>query len=156
MDCDRMAGMSFQVIRVIPVFRIFSVEKAREFYLDYLGCKVDFEHRFDERAPLFMQVSRDGLVLRLSEHYGDGTPGSAVTLHVEGVRELHAELTAKNYGYYRPGLNKTFYGALQLTLLDPFGNRLMLDELFDDPGEAEPAQFWNPETVGSPHEHLRA
>jgi len=118
--------MSFQVLRVIPVFRIFSVEKAKEFYFDYLGCKLDFEHRFDERAPLFMQVSRDGLVLRLSEHYGDGSPGAAVTMHVRGVRALHAELMVKNYGYYRPGLQETFYGALQLT-------RLMLDELPEEP-----------------------
>jgi uncharacterized glyoxalase superfamily protein PhnB len=127
--------MSFRTLRVIPVFRIFSVEKAREFYLDYLGFTVDFEHRLDERAPLFMQVSRNGLTLRLSEHYGDGSPGAAVTVHVEGVRELHAEITAKNYGYYRPGLEKTFYGALQLRLLDPFGNRIMLDEL--DAGKPE-------------------
>jgi len=121
--------MSFRTVKVMPVFRIFSVEKAREFYLDYLGFQVDFEHRFDERAPLFMQVSRGGLTLRLSGHYGDGSPGAAVTVHVEGVRELHAELTAKNYGYYRPGVQKTFYGALQLKLLDPFGNHLLLDEL---------------------------
>ena len=126
--------MSFRTVKVMPVFRIFSVEKAREFYLDYLGFQVDFEHRFDERAPLFMQVSRDGLTLRLSEHYGDGSPGAAVTVHVEGVRALHAELTAKNYGYYRPGLQKTFYGALQLKLLDPFGNHLMLDELQPETG----------------------
>jgi uncharacterized glyoxalase superfamily protein PhnB len=57
----------------------------------------------------------------------------AVTIHAEGVREFHAELTAKNYGYYRPGLEKTFYGALQLKLLDPFGNRLMLDQLQSEP-----------------------
>ena len=88
--------MSFRALKVMPVLRIFSVEKAREFYLDYLGFQVDFEHRFDDRAPLFMQVSRDGLTLRLSEHYGDGSPGAAVTVHVEGVREFHAELTAKN------------------------------------------------------------
>jgi len=127
--------MAFRALQVIPVLRIFSVEKAREFYLDYLGFQVDFEHRFDERAPLFMQVSRDGLVLRLSEHYGDGSPGAAVTVHVQGVRELHAELTAKDYGYLRPGLEKTFYGALQLRLLDPFGNRLMLDELQPETAE---------------------
>ena len=126
--------MSFRALKVMPVLRIFSVEKAREFYLDSLGFHVDFEHRFDERAPLFMQVSRDGLVLRLSEHYGDGSPGAAVTVHVQGVRELHAELTAKNYGYLRPGLQETFYGALQLNLLDPFGNRLMLDELQPENG----------------------
>jgi len=127
--------MAFRALQVIPVLRIFSVEKAREFYLDYLGFQVDFEHRFDERAPLFMQISRDGLVLRLSEHYGDGSPGAAVTVHVQGVRELHAELTAKDYGYLRPGLEKTFYGALQLRLLDPFGNRLMLDELQPETAE---------------------
>jgi hypothetical protein len=125
--------MSFRALQVIPVLRIFSVEKAKEFYLDYAGFKTDWEHRFDDQAPLFMQISRDGLVLRLSEHYGDGTPGSAFTAIVKGVRELHAELTAKNYGYYRPGLVETFYGALQLTLLDPFGNRLMLDELKEEP-----------------------
>jgi uncharacterized glyoxalase superfamily protein PhnB len=131
--------MSFHVLKVIPVLRIFSVEKAREFYLDYLGFQVDFEHRFDDRAPLFMQVSRDGLTLRLSEHYGDGSPGAAVTVHVTGVRELHTELTAKNYGYYRPGLETTFYGALQLRLLDPFGNRIILDELQVETTENDPA-----------------
>ena len=30
----------------IPVLRIFSVEKARAFYVDYLGFAVDWEHRF--------------------------------------------------------------------------------------------------------------
>ena len=75
-----------------------------------------------------MQVSRDGLVIQLSEHYGDGTPGSVFFVSFEGVRELHAELAAKNYGYWRPGLGKTFYETPQLTLLDPFGNRLMLGE----------------------------
>jgi hypothetical protein len=82
--------MSFRALRVIPVLRIFSVEKARKFSFDYLGFHLDFEHCFDEKAPLFMQVSRDGLVLRHSEHYGDGSPGSGVTVHVEGIRELYA------------------------------------------------------------------
>ncbi|HBO82442.1 MAG TPA: glyoxalase/bleomycin resistance/extradiol dioxygenase family protein, partial [Cupriavidus sp.] len=27
----------------IPILRIFSVEKAREFYLDFLGFQVDWE-----------------------------------------------------------------------------------------------------------------
>lgn len=46
--------------------------------MDYLGCTVDWEHRFDDLAPLYMQVSRGSLVLHLSEHYGDGTPGAVV------------------------------------------------------------------------------
>ena len=68
--------MTIESQRTVPIFRIFSLEKAREFYLDFLGFKVDWEHRFEPDAPVFMQVSRDGLVLHLSEHFGDGTPGS--------------------------------------------------------------------------------
>jgi hypothetical protein len=88
--------MSFRAQKVIPILRIFSVEKAREFYLDYAGFHVAWEHRFDDRAPLCMQISRNGLVLHLSEHYGDGSPGTSFHVQVEGVRELHTELAAKN------------------------------------------------------------
>jgi hypothetical protein len=57
--------MSYRTLGVIPVLRIFSVEKAREFYLDYAGFHLDWEHRFDATAPLFMQISRNRLVLQL-------------------------------------------------------------------------------------------
>jgi hypothetical protein len=32
------------------------------------------EHRFDETAPLYLEISRDGLVLHLSEHHGFNEP----------------------------------------------------------------------------------
>ena len=48
--------MPFQVTRVVPIFRIFSVEKAREFYLDFLGFTVDWEHRFGPDFPVYMQI----------------------------------------------------------------------------------------------------
>ncbi len=120
--------MSPRALRVVPILRIFSVDKAREFYLDYLGCHLDWEHRFDENAPLYMQVSRDGLVLHLSEHHGDGSPGANLQVDFEGVRDLHAELSAKNYRYLRPGITESFWGTPRLNLLDPFGNRLQLCE----------------------------
>jgi len=82
--------MAFTVDRVIPIMRIFDEARAREFYVDYLGCTVDWEHRFDERAPLYMQVSRGDMVLHLSEHHGDGSPGHTVYVGANGVRELHA------------------------------------------------------------------
>ena len=66
--------MPIQFARAVPIFRIFSLEKAREFYLDFLGFKVDWEARFEPDAPVYMQVSRNGLVFHLSEHHGDGTP----------------------------------------------------------------------------------
>jgi len=65
--------MPFEVGRVVPIVRIFDEDRAREFYLGYLGCRVDWEHRFDGEGPLYMQVSRGALVLHLSEHHGDGS-----------------------------------------------------------------------------------
>lgn len=120
--------MTFRPGRVVPILRIFSIKKAREFYLDYLGFHLDWEHRFDDNAPCYLQVSRDGLLPHLSEHHGDGSPGTAFKVNAEGVRERHAELASKNYGYWRPGLNGTFYGMLQLKILDPFGNQIFLEE----------------------------
>src|ERR1700721_881756 len=61
---------------VIPILRIFDVAKADEFYLGFLGFSIDWDHRFDLEAPLYRQVSRDGLVLHLSENHGDGTRGA--------------------------------------------------------------------------------
>jgi hypothetical protein len=75
--------------QVIPILRIFSIEKAREFYIGYLGFKIDWEYRFDDNAPLYMQVSLGTLVLHLTEHHGDSCPGSTVFVKVTGLDEYH-------------------------------------------------------------------
>src|SRR5262249_37301718 len=56
-DKDEL-NMPLQMLQTIPLLRIFSVEKAREFYVGFLGFGIDWEHRFDETAPMYMQVSR--------------------------------------------------------------------------------------------------
>jgi catechol 2,3-dioxygenase-like lactoylglutathione lyase family enzyme len=116
----------------IPIFRIFDVAKAKEFYVGFLGFRVDWEHRFDETAPLYMQVSRDGLVLHLSEHSGDGTPGTVVYVTAHGVADLHRELLDKPYKYLRPGLEEGHAGGASMCLLDPFGNTLRIEERVAD------------------------
>jgi hypothetical protein len=120
--------MTVQFQRVVPIFRIFSLEKAREFYLDFLGFKVDWEHRFEPEAPVFMQISRDGLVIHLSEHHGDGTPGSIAHVYMTGVKDLHRELTAKKYRHMRPGLREQEWGMTELGVIDPFNNRITFGE----------------------------
>src|SRR5437868_13069115 len=96
--------MPLTTTQVIPVFRIFDVAKAKEFYIDYLGFKIDWEHTFEENSPLYMQVSLGDFVLHLSEHYGDGCPGSTVIMKVTGLEEGHSELTGINDKYLRPGI----------------------------------------------------
>lgn len=120
--------MAISFLHTVPILRIFSVGKANEFYVGYLGFHVDWEHRFPDAVPVYMQVSRGGLVFHLSEHYGDGTPGSAVYVQMEGVEEFHRELTAKNYGYLRPGLDRTEWNTLAVNLIDPFGNKIRFNE----------------------------
>ena len=120
--------MSIAFDLTVPIFRIFSLEKAREFYLDFLGFKIDWQHRFEPDAPVFMRISRDGLVLHLSEHFGDGTPGSVVYVYMKGVRELHRELSEKKYRHMRPGLQQQEWGMTELGVIDPFNNRITFGE----------------------------
>lgn len=121
---------------LIPILRMFDETRAREFYLDYLGGQIAFEHRFGDDFPLYMGVLIGGVELHLSEHHGDGTPGTYVRLEIDDVRAFHAELTAKNYKYLRPGLQEQDWGFIEISLSDPFGNKL----IFCEPQESLKAQ----------------
>ncbi len=113
--------------RVIPVLRIFDPGKAKEFYVTYLGMTVDWEHRFEPELPLYLQVSRGDLVLHLSEHHGDGMPGTVVYVDTTDVASLHAELHAKQYAHFTPGLETDEIGT-HVSVLDPFGNTLRFNQ----------------------------
>lgn len=119
----------------VPILRIFSVEKAGDFYVDYLGFTVDWEHRSERSMPLYLQISRSGLRLHLSEHHGDGSPGVALHLPLRGIRELHAELDSKAYPYLNPAISRTPFG-FALDLIDPFGNQLRFTEPVEAPASA--------------------
>ena len=114
-----------QLGSVTPILRIFDEVKARAFYVDFLGFEVDWEHRFEPGLPLYLQVSRGDCVLHLSEHHGDCCPGAALRIEVDDVDAFHAELTAKEYGYARPGIDDTPWGSREMAIKDPFGNRLV-------------------------------
>lgn len=121
-----------QFTRIIPIVRIFSIEKAKEFYSGFLGMNVDWEHRFEEgKPPVYIQVSRGGLALHLSEHHGDATPGSNVFVEMHGLREFHREITARGYPYMRPGIEKAPWGGICMEVIDPFGNRLRFADRSD-------------------------
>ena len=112
----------------IPILRIFDRAKALEFYAGFLGFRVDWEHRFDADAPLYMQVSLENCVLHLTEHHGDCCPGSTVFLRVSGLEDYHREIVAKGYGYMRPGVELAPWNAKLMEVTDPFGNRLRFNE----------------------------
>lgn len=119
---------SLRLDQAVPIVRIFDVAKASEFYFGFLGFSLDWEHRYGENFPLYMQISRSGLRLHLSEHAGDATPGGNMCVYMTGIRELHRELQAKDYRYMKPGLEDQG-GRLELQVTDPFSNRIRFMEL---------------------------
>ena len=119
----------------IPIIRIFSEEKAREFYVDFLGFSIEWQHRYGESFPRYAQIRRSDLTIHLSEHHGDASPGTAIFVPVTDIDALHAELRDKNYPYGKPGVQLLEWGkALQVS--DPFGNRIRFCELAKKEGEA--------------------
>ncbi len=87
--------------------------------------------------PLYAQVSRDGLVLHLSEHHGDACPGSTVLVRMSGIEAFHRDLVAKDYAFAKPGLETAPWGAWVVEVTDPFGNRLRFSEAPPRDGEGQ-------------------
>src|SRR5581483_7241728 len=109
----------------VPILRIFDEAKARAHYIDYLGFKVDFEHRFEPGTPIYLGLSRGDCRLHLSEHHGDGTPGTFVRVRVDALEGYLAELQAKPYKYSRAGIMDTEWKTREMTIGDGFGNKLI-------------------------------
>lgn len=114
--------------KVIPVLRIFDYAKAIEFYIDWLGFTIEWEHEFEPGMPKYLEVRKDEIVLHLTEHHGDGTPGTHVFIWCEGLKAYHSELLEKKYKYNRPGFEEAFYGAWNVTVVDPFNNKISFNE----------------------------
>jgi uncharacterized glyoxalase superfamily protein PhnB len=120
------------LITTTPILRIFDQAKAKEFYVDFLEFVIDWEHRFGDSLPLYMQVSKDSCVVHLSEHHGDAIPGSALRIETTDISGLNQRLPAKNYRYARPGVETTEWKTREMRLTDPFGNRLLFFERIRD------------------------
>lgn len=114
--------------KAIPIIRIFDEAKARDFYLDFLGMKVDWEHRFEQNFPIYMQVSKDNLVFHLSEHSGDCTPGGKVFVLVDDFEGLFNEIDSKDYKYNHPVIEHAPWGDRCFTIIDPFSNKILFNE----------------------------
>ncbi len=95
---------------VIPILRIFDTPKADEFYRGFLGFTVDWDHRFDPHAPLYRQVSRGNLVLHLSEHHGDGSPGARLRVMMRGVEAVSSRDQREGLSLHAAGPRKGTLG----------------------------------------------
>jgi ribosomal-protein-alanine N-acetyltransferase len=109
---------------VLPILRFFDLAATRRFYLDYLGCGLEWQEGEGDR-PIDLEVSRGALRLHQSCFHGDGTPGTAVLIETIGVDELHEELGARGYPFLNPGIGEGPGGiGREMTLIDPASNLL--------------------------------
>jgi uncharacterized glyoxalase superfamily protein PhnB len=76
-----------------------------------------------------MQISRDGCVIQLSEHYGDASPGATLRIETTELDAFQQQLSAKMYKCARPGAPQEMpWGAREVGMRDPFGNKLIFTD----------------------------
>jgi catechol 2,3-dioxygenase-like lactoylglutathione lyase family enzyme len=117
----------FRVTSVIPILRMYDVEATTRFYVEYLGCSLDWQAGEGDR-PVYLQVSRGELRLHLSSHHDDGTPGTAVLVMTPDLDGLHAELHERGYPFLNPGIEPGPSGGREMQLIDPASNRIRFYE----------------------------
>jgi hypothetical protein len=115
--------------RAIPVLRIYDYQKTIEFYINWLGFKIDWEDKPGD-TPVYMQLSLGDIVIHLSEHYGDCSPGAKVYIEdFTGLEKYHQQLLDKQYKFMRPGIAPTPWNPniLCMEVIDPFTNKLIFN-----------------------------
>ena len=75
-----------------------------------------------------MQVSRHNFVIHLSEHSGDGTPGSKVFVNTDELDNLFEEISSKKYKFNKPEISTAPWGDKIFEVTDPFSNRILFNE----------------------------
>ena len=124
----------------VPILRIFDRAKAVEFYVDFLGFTLDWEHGgHADHSPLYAQVSRGGARLHLSEHHGDASPGGAALIPVTDIADLHSQLQGRDYDFARPGVRDEEWGRV-MVVIDPFHNRIVFHQPVADEVEPRPSE----------------
>ena len=92
----------FKIESAIPVLRMLDEDKAKAFYLDYLGFQVDWEGRQSLTSPLYMQIRLGDSLLHLDGHAGEDAPIYQVIIQVVGLQEYCDYLIAKKAEYPKP------------------------------------------------------
>ena len=106
-----------------PILKVKDAATSIRFYCDLLGFHEDWIHRFEEDFPAYASVSRDPLILHLSEHEGDGTQNADLFVHVLDVDSVYEEFTANGL-LTNPPVSEPEIGLRQFEFDDPDGHHI--------------------------------
>ena len=88
--------IQFMSISSDPAHSSTSARPVSSLYQGFLGFKVDWDHRFDNNLlSTTRQVSRGDLILHLSEHSGDGSPGARLRVMMRSGENIHGEISGQ-------------------------------------------------------------
>jgi len=109
----------------VPILRVKDARVSAKFYQDAMGFKVDWEHRFADDFPIYMQVSRPPLALHLSEHQGGGTTAAEFFVRVPDVDAVYQAMVDQGI---KPESEPTDqeYGMRDFLIVDPDGHSITL------------------------------
>lgn len=116
---------------VTPQFRITDTPRSLAFYVGRLGFVVDREHRFAPGLPVFMQLTRAGQSIFLTEHTDDCEVGGAAYFVVPDVDACYKEFLSRGVAVTEPPEDAP-YGPREMLLTDPDGNRLRFASPFGE------------------------
>ena len=85
--------MAEPTFRTVPILRIFDVAKAKEFYVGFLGLQVDWEHRFEPDAPVYIATV---------------DPPTFMTVARAGNKDLNSPLS-QTYDFFSPHLTACYF-----------------------------------------------
>lgn len=108
---------------VIPQLRITNAGRSIAFYVDGLGFTIDWEHRFEPGFPVFMQLTRAGQTIFLTEHAGDCQTGGAAYFVVPDVDACYREFISRGISPTEPPADMP-WGPREMVVTDPDRNRL--------------------------------
>jgi catechol 2,3-dioxygenase-like lactoylglutathione lyase family enzyme len=123
--------------RVVPALRITDYQRSKSFYVERLGFRVEWEHRFEPHFPVFMAITRDDMEIYLTEHSGDCQVGGLVHFVIEDVDAWHQEFQERGVRATEPPNNDL--GFRNMTITDPDGNQLRFMEPSSESAESSTA-----------------
>ncbi len=123
-----MAGNNFK--SWYPVFGIRSYAEAIDYYVDWLGFNLDWEWREAPGEPAIVSISRDGITIGLNESR-DVAPGAWLQVDVADVQALADEWNGRRAGSAEVVGGVPYEGSV-INLVDPFGNRINIQQMLTD------------------------
>ena len=124
---EELAPNEFRIGSSIPVIRMLDEEKSRTFYVDFLGFAIEWEHRFSDTSPLYMQIRLGESVIHLNGHAEEDAPITEVRIPVQGIDAYCEHLRSKLSGEEKPSLVDPRYEGQDndMNIYDPAGNLLV-------------------------------